>query len=90
MEATLTSKGQVTLPIAIREELGISKGDKLIFDFEDDGRLVVTPKPKKTGNLADLFGCVPWDSPPVTIEEMNEAIEQGAVERYERAVRRDP
>ncbi|CAB5671320.1 putative regulator PrlF [Delftia tsuruhatensis] len=39
--ATLTSKGQVTLPKAIRQALGVDTGSKLAFDLRD-GEVVVT------------------------------------------------
>ena len=39
--ATLTSKGQITLPKAIRQALGVESGSKLIFDLRD-GEVVVT------------------------------------------------
>ena len=32
MKATLTSKGQITIPIAIREKLGLKPGDQIEFD----------------------------------------------------------
>lgn len=35
-KATVTSKGQITLPRRIREQLGIEGGDKLLFEIEDD------------------------------------------------------
>lgn len=35
-KATVTGKGQVTLPQRIRERLGIETGDKLLFDIQDD------------------------------------------------------
>ena len=39
--ATVTSKGQVTLPASIRKKLGLRKGSKLIFLEEEEGiRLV--------------------------------------------------
>jgi len=34
-KATVTGKGQVTLPRRIRERLGIETGDKLLFDIEE-------------------------------------------------------
>lgn len=44
-EATVTSKGQITIPKGVRERLDIEEGEKVLFRFEDDGsvRLVVVP-----------------------------------------------
>lgn len=39
--ATLTSKGQITLPKSIRQALGVDAGSKLAFEFRD-GEVVVT------------------------------------------------
>lgn len=39
--ATLTSKGQVTLPKAIRQALGVETGSKVAFDLRD-GQVIVT------------------------------------------------
>ncbi len=38
--ARITSKGQITLPIAIRRKLGLEKGDKVVF-LEDQGRIIL-------------------------------------------------
>ena len=38
--ARITSKGQITLPIAIRRKLGLEKGDKVVF-LEEQGRIVL-------------------------------------------------
>ena len=42
-EATLTSKGQVTVPVAIRTDMGVQTGDRLRFDRIGKDRFVVTP-----------------------------------------------
>ena len=39
--ATITSKGQITLPKPIRQALGVDAGGKVAFDFEGD-RVTVT------------------------------------------------
>lgn len=39
--ATLTSKGQITLPKSIRQAMGLDTGDKVAFEFRD-GEVVVT------------------------------------------------
>jgi len=38
---TLTSKGQITLPKAIRERLALKQGDRLMVAVESDGRLTL-------------------------------------------------
>ncbi len=40
--ATLTSKGQITLPKAIRQALGLDTGGKVAFDLHDDGHITVS------------------------------------------------
>jgi antitoxin PrlF len=40
--ATLTSKGQITLPKPIRQALGVEAGSKVAFDLGEDGRVTVT------------------------------------------------
>ncbi|MEF8757387.1 MAG: AbrB/MazE/SpoVT family DNA-binding domain-containing protein [Halobacteriales archaeon] len=43
-EGTVTSKGQVTIPKRIRDELGLSAGTKVEFVLEGDGTIRVRPK----------------------------------------------
>jgi AbrB family looped-hinge helix DNA binding protein len=46
MKATITSKGQITIPVAIREKLGLKPGDQIDFDENTTiltGRRVVDP-----------------------------------------------
>ena len=54
-EATLTSKGQITVPSRLRSELGLKPGDKIVFRRDDSGAIQVEAK---TTTLADLFGIV--------------------------------
>jgi antitoxin PrlF len=51
--ARLTSKGQITLPKAIREALGLHEGDQVIFRVE--GRRAVLAR---TADLLELAGTV--------------------------------
>lgn len=71
--ATVTSKGQVTIPKSIRDALRIKEGTRLSFEIGPDGTIVVRPK---TRDLRDLFGILKATK-HVTIEEMNETIERG-------------
>jgi len=81
-ESTITSNGQVTIPKAVRERLGLRAGGKLRFTLEDGNRAVVTPAGHR---LSDLFGILGKPPRSVTLEEMDEAIGQAAVERHLRS-----
>jgi|HubBroStandDraft_1064217.scaffolds.fasta_scaffold07571_3 antitoxin PrlF len=69
--ASVTSKGQITLPISVRKKLRLNTGDQVVFIEREDGEITV--KAKK-GNLMDLHGSLKWTGKPATIEEMNEAV----------------
>jgi len=70
--ATLTSKGQVTLPKSVRDRLGVETGDRLEFVESEQGFLVVAA----TRDIRSLKGIVGRPKKPVTIEDMNDAIEK--------------
>ncbi len=80
MIATLTAKGQVTLPKPVREQLDLHSGDKLDFVLRDDGLLEVVPLKQPASKLR---GMLPKPPKPVSIAGMNEAIAQ-AVQRHDR------
>ena len=40
--ATMTSKGQITLPRSIRQALGVDVGAKVAFELHEDGQIVVS------------------------------------------------
>jgi AbrB family looped-hinge helix DNA binding protein len=72
MFATLTSKGQVTLPKRIREQLGLVAGSKLDFVVEADGSL--RGRPLQRG-AEGLFGLLHDPGRAAsTVEQMNQAI----------------
>jgi len=58
--ATVTAKGQVTIPKAVREALGVQEGDQLLFVVEGS-RAVVTPVARRA--LGDLYGALPATQP---------------------------
>ena len=45
--AKVTSRGQITLPLAIRKKLEVQEGDKVVF-YEENGRLGVVNAAKLT------------------------------------------
>ena len=81
--ATMTSKGQVTIPKAIRDQLGLKSGVTLHFWIDPTGRIVATPL---TLELEDLFGSLPRPAKPLSLEEIDKAIEEAAVERATRGL----
>jgi antitoxin PrlF len=44
IEATITERGQTTVPSAIRKALGVDRNDKIMFRQMDDGSVVIAPK----------------------------------------------
>jgi AbrB family looped-hinge helix DNA binding protein len=54
-EATLTSKGQTTIPKAIRESLRMKPGDRMSFTLMPDGVVVMRVKNKRVSNLGGML-----------------------------------
>jgi antitoxin PrlF len=82
-EAKVTSQGQVTVPKEVRERLKLRAGGKVEFAIENGGRVVMSAK---QSSILDLVGILPKPKRTVTLEQMDEAIKQGAVDRYLRTV----
>ena len=72
MVSTLTSKGQITVPKAIREKLGLQSGDRVEFFIDESGEVIMVPV---TTSISALKGLVPKPAKPVSLEEMQRAIE---------------
>jgi AbrB family looped-hinge helix DNA binding protein len=86
-ESVLTSKGQVTIPQAIRAKFQLDAGDSLVWRQEADGRLFV--EPKRTLSLADIRAAIAAAGIPVpprafSVAEMDEAIGQELESKYGR------
>jgi AbrB family looped-hinge helix DNA binding protein len=80
----LTSKGQITLPQAVRTALGLEAGDRVEF-VEVEGGYKLVPLRKDVRVLKGRFAR--RVSEPVTIEQMNEATGQAAARMPRRAGR---
>jgi antitoxin PrlF len=79
MEAKLSSKGQATIPKAVRDRLQIKSGDRFKFFFHPDG-VIILPKI----STARLKGMIPKPTQSVSLEEIDRAIAEGATERSRR------
>ncbi|MHB8370732.1 MAG: AbrB/MazE/SpoVT family DNA-binding domain-containing protein [Leptospirales bacterium] len=73
--ATMTSKGQITIPLEIRSKLGLDKGDKVDFVDLGNNQFAIMPA---TEDVTKLKGLVKKPRSPVTIEEMNATIAKRA------------
>ena len=70
--ATLTSKGQITIPKTIRERLRLKVGHKINFVFSSNGEVVMSPACK---SVESIFGILERKGQkPKTVEEINSAI----------------
>lgn len=75
LESTITTKGQTTLPKGVRDRLGVGPGDKVRYLMVGDEVRILRPL-----SAASLRGALRHDGPPVTLEEMDEAVQAGALQ----------
>ena len=77
--STLTSKGQITIPKSVRERLGLSAGDVLVFAVCADGsiRLEVPQRARDVEGVLRDFA----PSSPVSVEAMREAVHERAAKK---------
>ncbi len=75
IESSITKKGQTTLPKAVRETLGVQAGDRVRYVIADGEVRILPVRP-----IGRLFGTLHSDGPAVTVEEMEQAVADGAGE----------
>jgi antitoxin PrlF len=74
---TVTAKGQITLKQELLRHLKVAPGQKVEVDKLPDGKLVLSPAPRK-GSIAAFSGSLARKGTPrLTIEQINEAIADG-------------
>ncbi len=74
--ATMTSKGQITIPASVRASLGVEAGDRVEFIQVEPGRFELIAA---TQSVTALKGMIRKPAKMVTVKAMNEAIaHQGA------------
>ena len=57
--ATVTRKGQVTIPSAVRKHLGIGTPDKIAIVVADDGQVAIRPATLTVRNLRGILPSLP-------------------------------
>jgi antitoxin PrlF len=74
--STVTSKGQITIPLEVRDRLGLRQGDKVVFVLADHQVIL-----RRTGSIvAATAGVLKSTQPPLSAEELREAAAQAIAE----------
>ena len=76
--ATLTTKGQITIPVSVRDALQLMAGDRIEFIDLGERRFAIVPA---TLPASALKGLIRKPAKPVSIDEMNKAIVEYAARR---------
>jgi antitoxin PrlF len=80
--ATVTSKGQITIPKEVRERLKLRAGDRVVFVVRSDDDVVL--KPAKT-DVRELYGMLHRPGRRArTVEEMDQGVAQLLAEKHRR------
>ena len=75
IESSVTKKGQTTLPKPVRESLGLQAGDRVRYVIADGEVRILPVRP-----ISRLFGALRHNGSAVTLEEMEQAVADGACE----------
>lgn len=82
METTrLSSKGQIIIPKAIRQAYKWPVGQEFLVEQAGQGILLRPQKPFPQTCVDDVAGCLQYRGRPKTLEDMNDAVRQGVLER---------
>ena len=79
-ESKITVKGQTTLPKVVRDSLAVKAGDRVRYVILDEGALIIPVRP-----TSRLFRSLKYDGPSVSLEEMDSAAAEGAIERWKQS-----
>ena len=80
-KTTLSTKGQVVIPKGIRQRQGWVSGTAIELEELEDGVVLRRKRRFPHTSIDDLLGCLPYDGPAKTLEEMDQAIADGAREQ---------
>ena len=69
--STMTTKGQVTIPLDVRRRLGLDAGDRIEFVEIEDGMFAIKPA---IDDVRSLKGLLRKPSEPVSVADMNAAV----------------
>lgn len=89
LTTTVSTKGQVILPKAIRDQRRWQPGTRLVVQETPEGVLLTPASPFPATRMEDVYGMLKYEGPPVTIEDMDAAIADHIRSRYGREYDRD-
>ena len=80
--ATITSKGQTTIPKEIREQFNLQPGDRILFFINDAGRIEIQP----LIDITAVKGLLKRPGrKPASLRQINQTPQRGAARRFERS-----
>jgi len=77
LESTITRKGQVTIPKAIRDRLGVKEGEKVFFVMRGEEVVLKVVK----GTILDLRGSVRASAHPEDFEKIRRSVKQAVAKK---------
>ena len=79
--ATMTSKGQVTIPAEVRQRMGLDTGDRIEFVELESGEFAIKPA---NDDVRSLKGALRKPEKPVSVDDMHAALRKRAAARGSR------
>jgi AbrB family looped-hinge helix DNA binding protein len=80
-KTTLSEKGQIVIPKAVRVAHGWEPGMEIMVEDLGDGVLLKLLRPYRATVIEDVLGCVGYKGPRKSLKDMRSAIAVGAGER---------
>ena len=84
LTTTVSTKGQVILPAAIRQRREWGAGTRLVVEETAEGVLLKSAPIFPPTRPEDVYGSIPYDGPPKTIEEMDAGVMEEVRRRHAR------
>lgn len=84
LTTTISTKGQVILPKAVRLSRNWTAGTRLVVEDTPDGVLLRSALAFPRTGLDEVFGMLSTSGPPKTVEEMDAAVLKEAARRHDR------
>lgn len=84
-QSTLTSKNQTTIPKAVVEALKLRPSDRLVYEIEADGRVILSAKTGTFASVAADLARKPPSHPARSVDEIQAAVKTMARKRWARA-----